>query len=352
MVIIHHIEQFKDIFELNNMWDVPFFQVIGKLGVVLFFVLSGFLISYLLLVEKERTDTINVRMFYMRRVLRIWPLYYLIVILSLFVLPYISMFNLPNVNIESIVKGDWLTLIFLFVFILPNMALVKFGAIPFSAPTWSIGVEEQFYFIWPNLLKKFNRPPIVFAMVIIVYLFVKILLDYFSGYSGYLYLLKGFWGTFLIDLMAIGAIGAYLVKVKSKWLALVYNKYVQFSVYLLTIILILNGVRFPYLHYEVYAFLFIVIILNLATNKNSIISLENKVFNYLGKISYGLYLFHGPVIAFTLNLCLMLEIENQWIISIFSIGLTIAIAGLSFTYFESYFMKYKHKYSIVKSGEK
>jgi len=59
-------------------------------------VLSGFLITSLLLVEKERTDTINIKSFYMRRVLRIWPLYYLTVFLGLFVLPEISYLNIAG----------------------------------------------------------------------------------------------------------------------------------------------------------------------------------------------------------------------------------------------------------------
>ena len=46
LVLIHHIEQFKNVFKLDNYWNIPFIQVIGKLGVVLFFVLSGFLITY------------------------------------------------------------------------------------------------------------------------------------------------------------------------------------------------------------------------------------------------------------------------------------------------------------------
>ena len=58
-------------------------SILGRLGVVLFFVLSGFLISYLLFVEKKVTKTISVKKFYIRRILRIWPLYFLIILLAL-----------------------------------------------------------------------------------------------------------------------------------------------------------------------------------------------------------------------------------------------------------------------------
>jgi peptidoglycan/LPS O-acetylase OafA/YrhL len=65
LVIIHHIEQFKAIFKLDNYWEtVPFIEVIGFLGVVLFFVLSGFLITYLLLAEESSFKAISIRRFY------------------------------------------------------------------------------------------------------------------------------------------------------------------------------------------------------------------------------------------------------------------------------------------------
>src|SRR5262245_16271974 len=87
LVIIHHIEQLKYIFGMPNNFSSSFVQIIGELGVILFFVLSGFLITYLLLEEEKRTDTIAVRNFYLRRILRIWPLYFLIVIIALAILP-------------------------------------------------------------------------------------------------------------------------------------------------------------------------------------------------------------------------------------------------------------------------
>src|ERR1700741_1236659 len=80
LVIIHHIEQIKSILHLPNyLGRIPCISKIGKFGVVLFFVLSGFLITYLLLTEENTFKKISVRQFYMRRILRIWPLYFLIV---------------------------------------------------------------------------------------------------------------------------------------------------------------------------------------------------------------------------------------------------------------------------------
>lgn len=80
------MEQLKGIFKLSH-FDNSFVEMIGKLGVILFFVLSGFLISYLLLEEGKQTQTILIKTFYIR--LRIWPLYFLIVLLGFFVYPKI-----------------------------------------------------------------------------------------------------------------------------------------------------------------------------------------------------------------------------------------------------------------------
>src|SRR4051812_19584104 len=79
MVIVSHIELFKGYHGFANGYasNLAIYEL-GRMGVTLFFVLSGFLISYLLLVEKETTGTISIGRFYIRRILRIWPLYYLL----------------------------------------------------------------------------------------------------------------------------------------------------------------------------------------------------------------------------------------------------------------------------------
>ena len=69
---------------------VPFFKYTsGHLGVILFFVISGYLITYLMLLEKNEFNKINIRNFYIRRILRIWPIYFLIILLLIFVFPKI-----------------------------------------------------------------------------------------------------------------------------------------------------------------------------------------------------------------------------------------------------------------------
>lgn len=96
LVIVHHIEQLKFLNGLDNFSGKSIIFLFGKLGVNIFFVLSGFLITSLLLIEKEKFQKVDIGKFYMRRVLRIWPLYFLIVLTSVFVIPEITSLNIPQ----------------------------------------------------------------------------------------------------------------------------------------------------------------------------------------------------------------------------------------------------------------
>ena len=85
-VIINHVEQLKRYYHIGDGILPEFAKIIGKLGVMLFFVLSGFLITYLLLSEEKSSGKIYIRKFYIRRLLRIAPLYLLLIFLIFFVI--------------------------------------------------------------------------------------------------------------------------------------------------------------------------------------------------------------------------------------------------------------------------
>src|SRR5947207_1519982 len=129
----------------------------GFLAVVFFFVLSGFLITYLLLVEEAETGDVSVRSFYVRRILRIWPLYYLIIAIAFFVLPASLPGDFPPPHPRELI---------LYSVILTNFA----GTVPCASHLWSIGVEEQFYLCWPVLLKTVRRRHLLLLGVIVGYL--------------------------------------------------------------------------------------------------------------------------------------------------------------------------------------
>jgi peptidoglycan/LPS O-acetylase OafA/YrhL len=352
LVIVHHIEQFKSFFGIENNFKDVRVEMIGKLGVVLFFVLSGFLISYLLFKEKEYTKTISIRKFYIRRILRIWPLYFLIIILSFFVFPFIEIFKIEGFD-RAVIWSDLGVKLFLYFTFLPNLVIVLYGMIPFVSVAWSIGVEEQFYLVWPVLNKKINNKWILMFSVIIVYFLIKRYIFYLP--SNIHEIAKSFWTACPIDCMAIGGIFALLLYDNSKIVTLIrtiiYKKVIQWSILFLTLILILIGFKLKGLYYESYAILFGILILNFASNPNRIFSMENKALNFLGKISYGLYMYHAILIVFTIRICKMFNCLNNYTLYTMSFLLTIGLASFSYRYFEKRFIKKKVEFSTILSGD-
>src|SRR5436190_14915745 len=153
MVVFGHIEGFKEkagflpAYSLNNLSIV---RAIAPQGVNIFFTLSGFLITYLLLSEKARTADIAWRQFYLRRVFRIWPLFFLAVFLSFFVFPHV--FDVPFFQVKT--TPDFTQKFLLSLFLFPNIVFVRYGHIFFHGILWSIGSEEQFYLVWPHVMRS------------------------------------------------------------------------------------------------------------------------------------------------------------------------------------------------------
>ncbi len=141
----------------------------GDLGVNFFFVLSGFLITFLLLKEKHEKRSISIPRFFLRRILRIWPVYFLTIVMGFFLIPYVFktgnpayfpfMINIPTdklpwylcfaVNFDMVIHG----ISYLVVVIL-----------------WSVSVEEQFYLVWPLLNKFSSRFFLTLCIVVLILL--------------------------------------------------------------------------------------------------------------------------------------------------------------------------------------
>ena len=121
----------------------------GGYGVQLFFILSGYLITTLLLREEARYGRIALRAFWIRRILRIWPLYYLIVLIGFFVIfPFGPQFTVAS--FLATLKTHFLP----FVLFLGNWSMLLINPIPSDSLSvlWSVCVEEQFYLIVPLLI--------------------------------------------------------------------------------------------------------------------------------------------------------------------------------------------------------
>jgi peptidoglycan/LPS O-acetylase OafA/YrhL len=122
----------------------------GGFGVCLFFLLSAYLITELLQRERARTGTIHVQSFYIRRILRIWPLYFFFLLLGSALGLIVHTWRIPSVRI------------FAFLFLAGNwyVAAAGSGLTP-TAPLWSISLEEQFYLVWPWIAKIGGRAAIL-----------------------------------------------------------------------------------------------------------------------------------------------------------------------------------------------
>lgn len=353
-VIIHHVEQFKGKFGFENqLFYTRFIKLIGPLGVFLFFVLSGFLITSLLLVEKERTQTINIGSFYMRRVLRIWPLYFLTVILGLFVFPQIHFLDVPE---ETAVIHENLTeKIILYALILPNVVTGVFKHIPYVSQNWSIGVEEQFYYFWPWVIRQTRKKNLLVFMLIlfvVIYLVRSLTVLYMPTMGWWLYLSE-FIKSLRLTCMILGAIGAYFTyfQIESRLVKFIFTKSFQVGLYLTLVGMLSFGVYLQGINQEVYSFVFTLILMNLAKNPASIISLENPVFDYLGKISYGMYMYHTIAVVIGVKIAMNYQ-QSNWVSYPVAIILTIIISAISYQYFEKPFLKIKDRFTTVKSGGK
>ena len=176
---------------------------LGNLGVRVFFVISGFLITYLLLIEADRRGRPSLRAFYLRRVLRIFPVYFL----------YVAVLaGLTAVGLYADAWSSWIgTLTF-------TRDVVGRGD-SLTVHYWSLAVEEQFYFIWPLMLVLmglWRRPRLAVGLLVIPLIVCPIvrsgLIQARWPYAWVLRLL----GTFSIaryaDSLAIGALAAFIYR--------------------------------------------------------------------------------------------------------------------------------------------
>lgn len=320
---------------------------LAKLAVLFFFVLSGFLITYLLLVERRERGTIAVGRFYLRRLLRIWPLYYLVVAFSLLILPMIGALNSPLWQLRWAAASP--TALVLYLVMLPNFALPLGGIGHF----WSIGVEEQFYLVWP-LLQRFSARPIAVCLGVIAgyYIALAVLIRIDSGPF------LTAWGTLRIDAMAIGGLAAVLLF--RGWrgaLRVVYSPLTQAAAFIGVTALYTFSLPVPHIQPDLYALLFSLVILNVASNPRSFLKLRHRVFDGLGRVSYGIYVYHplvaaavigflGPTLAPRLS---RLGLAAA-VLLLTGLG-TVSIAALSYRFFERPFLGLKRRFAVVSSGE-
>lgn len=358
LVLASHLELLKSSNGFENYYYTPTFLELGGTAVTFFFVLSGFLITYLLFVEKDLTGKISLRQFYLRRILRIWPLYYTVVLAGFFIFPHIP--YLQN-SISAELYVDFYPKLILFMLLLPNVSYILFPHTPYISPSWSIGVEEQFYLAWPLLLSRTDKPLRLFIILISGIFILK------SGLTIFLKISDSKTHELTQDIldimyftrfecMIIGSICAYILhRKKEQVLKILYNKYLQMFCYVTIIIFLATGFKIPAFNHIIYSTLFGIIILNIAANPDSIFKLENKVLNYLGQISFGLYMYHELAIGISIRFLkdLGFNFNNNgpnFLLYVFAILLTIGVASLSYYFLEKPFLKLKTRFSKISTN--
>ena len=326
--------------------------IAGGLGVDLFFCLSSFLITKLLLIEHEQTASIDIKSFYIRRILRIWPLYFFFMLLTIFLFPLIlDQEILSKLRIMS------------FVLFLANWSCV-FAGYPSSvaSPLWSVSIEEQFYLIWPILLKIINVKNMVkmCVLLLILSLGTRICLVSVGAKP------PAIWcNTFArLDPIAAGAILAYY-----------HGKITYYSPGLsIRMILLIVGLSIPvtyiYLYgwasisgtesllfYPVVAFACTLILFAIVRENIHLKSQSNlgRLFVHLGRISYGLYVYHVFSIHIVNTYYSYIFPFNIWLSEIgvkfiLSLALTIILADLTYRWPEAPFLSLKRKFSIISSA--
>ncbi len=312
--------------------------LLAGFGVSIFFALSGFLITYLLLLEKEKAS-IDIPKFYLRRILRIWPLYYLYLLLAVITVLYYDLYF----NRSSLL---------LYVFYSANIPFILGITLPFLAHYWSLGVEEQFYLFWPWIV-KFSKSKLlwVIAFLIVFLVSAKLILHFY--YSGSL--ADSFLLVSRFHCMMIGAFGAVLYYSKNAlFLKFADTKLTQIGCWIILVLVGLNKFHIAsVIDNELISMVTVLLIVGQINCTNRIVNLENNFFDFLGKISYGIYVVHPLVIFFLAKLLMPLVLPDfiKYFLVFFStVGGTVFIAFLSYNYYEKYFLTFKQKFSIVPSS--
>lgn len=282
MVMIAHWLQWK--WEGDILLKLPFSH-----GVILFFVLSGFLITRILLHQTDKYNQAKVkktrllRQFYIRRFLRIFPIYYLLILFLAFInfektrelLPWLLSYSS---NIYQSITNSY---------------------VGYFNHFWSLAVEEQFYLFWPFVILFIT--PKKRLLPIVLTILGSLLLKSFIHYNYSHWMATAYFTTNCMHALGLGALLAYIQLYKPNWLSSISSHYWLYgSILFYGIFLALRlHVKLGGIEIILDDFLFAIVamfIINRASTSGfkgfGRWLLTNKIANYCGKISYGLYVYH------------------------------------------------------------
>lgn len=344
----------------NTFWEKLLITMSnGGTGVSIFFVLSGFLITYLLISEYELNSKISIKNFYIRRLLRIWPLYFLVVAFSFLIYPFLK--SLIGMN-NPLGSNFLYHLTFLSNFDVINIEKHCFGSDAMSQNiTWSVSIEEQFYLFWPLIFMFLPKRLWVYSISIVI--LGSILFRIINNNDGVVLYFHTF--SVLLDL-AIGGLMAFLIKSNKQFRSLFENSstLTHITLFIFSFCLVFWGDKLFFFNYGAaigrvfVSFSFALIISAQAiTKRKSKLDLGNMSFaNKWGKYTYGIYLIHPIAITIIDILVRTMHFPKTNFIALFSIGtigfvLTLFLSKISFRYYESRFLSLKEKYTTIQTRE-
>ncbi len=366
LVLLQHSFGFKKGYSPAAPFVDRLFGDTGRLGVNLFFILSGFLISYLLLVEKDATGTVSYRNFYLRRVLRIWPLYLGYGLVLTFLSPYVA--DKLGWGNDTTVPLMFLNMIFLLFFSV-NMQIAFVGTNRgMFEISWSVCIEEQFYLVWPLLMNNFRKKlpdllVVMFCISILVRVLIVLLLPLIApSLSQERVLLMNHLLLFdKLDLFGGGLFVALLYRQRERFAVffrVFFRPWIQLVMTLLALLYTLSVIKPDNVYFQLFVDHYVCDILYgyvllAAIVENSIYRLEQPLLKTMGRISFGIYLFHTAVCQFVLLFFRKVVGHPEWrlvydvVYPLSCVAVTGVVAWVSYTYYEMWFLNKKRKFELV-----
>lgn len=350
LVVLGHIEMMKEKFNLPSFYHNNFFVNAGPLAVTFFFVLSGFLITYLLIIEQqkkgEESKRINLLQFYKNRILRIWPLYYTLILLVYLIFPQIPLLQYPGYGNDYI--NNEFKPFALYLSFLPNLSYYLYGNVLYIGQMWSLGVEEFFYIFFPLGLYfvAYKNSLKYFLLLVICSIILTALSKFWCNASDTnLPLACIYISRYRIYSFAFGAIAAfYYLRLNNNSFIATHIKTFRTAGYIsffsMTAIILL-GITFGTYTQPIFSLLFVAVIFLISVSGIKIKLLNNPALIYLGKISYGIYMLHPLATVICIKLLYFNtgnSILTAILFSVIVIGVTIILSVISYTFIEKPFL--------------
>ena len=318
---------------------MPYLSASGAHGVTLFFAISGFLIVTLLLRERERTGQIDLKAFYIRRSLRIFPLYYAVIALYV-VLVFLVERNNP-------VGREFFNNLPFFLTYTSNWFVLLDGRVIFYF-AWSLAAEEQFYLVWPAV-QKFFTPKRALSLVagVIAVVTATQLLSIGDAHAE-----QGLLHRIVIGIplaICFGVVLAHALHHRRSFDALrwIFASRSSSLVWLAVLLCSLSWQAAPVVLIHAAAAMFVGACVYREDHGLAPL-LRLRVMAHVGAVSYGVYLLHMLAKNAVVRLAGAAHVElpayGPFVLTVIA---SIGIASLSFRYYESIFLRMKHRYAVA-----